>query len=184
VNDHTEKKRLPMNLPNRITLSRILMVPVLLALMILDGEGSRIAAAAVFAVAAVTDFVDGLLARRRQEVTDFGRFIDPIADKLLVLLPLIVLCWQRADVSVVAVLIMVSREIIISGFRMVAAGRGSIIAADWSGKVKTVVQLIAVLLLILRMPYAYYAAWLAAAISAYSGLEILIRNRDALEEAA
>ena len=184
MNDHTEKKRLPMNLPNRITLSRILMVPVLLALMILDGEGSRIAAAAVFAVAAVTDFVDGLLARRRQEVTDFGRFIDPIADKLLVLLPLIVLCWQRADVSVVAVLIMVSREIIISGFRMVAAGRGSIIAADWSGKVKTVVQLIAVLLLILRMPYAYYAAWLAAAISAYSGLEILIRNRDALEEAA
>ena len=172
-----------MNLPNRITLSRILMIPVLLVLMAGDSEAYRLAAAAVFGVAALTDFVDGLLARRRQEVTDFGRFIDPIADKLLVLLPLIMLCWQRADVSVAAVLIMLAREIIVSGFRLVAAGRGSIIAAEWSGKIKTLLQLLAVLLLILRLPYGYHAAWLAAILSAYSGVEILVRNRAVLEEA-
>ncbi|MCL1795325.1 MAG: CDP-diacylglycerol--glycerol-3-phosphate 3-phosphatidyltransferase [Clostridia bacterium] len=184
MNRHSGTKKLPMNLPNRITLSRIVLVPALLALMMAEGAWCRVAAAAVFAIAATTDFVDGQLARRRKEVTDFGKFMDPIADKMLALLPLIVLCWQRADVSVVAVLIMVAREIIISGFRLVAVGRGSVIAAGRSGKAKTLVQLSAVLLLILRLPYAYYAAWLAAALSAYSGLEILVKNRDILEEAA
>ena len=184
MNKRTDQKRLPINLPNRITLLRIMMVPALLALMMTEGVWYRATAAALFAIAATTDYIDGLLARRRNEVTDFGKFIDPIADKMLALLPLIVLSWQRADVSVVAVLIMVAREIVISGFRLVAVGRGRIIAAGWSGKVKTLVQLLAVLLLILRVPYAYYAAWLAAVLSVYSGLVILIQNRVVLEDAA
>lgn len=174
--------KLPMNLPNRITLTRILLIPIVLALMVIDDITCRWLAAILFLLAALTDFVDGRLARSRGEITDFGKFIDPIADKLLVLLPLILLLWQGADVGVFAVLIMVAREIIISGFRLVAASRNQVIAADASGKLKTSLQILAVAMLMLRAPYAYYVAWLAALLSAYSGCEILIKNSAALEE--
>lgn len=175
-------KKLPMNLPNRVTLARMLMIPIVLCLMAMEGRAATWAAVCVFLLAGVTDIIDGRLARQRGEITNFGKFMDPIADKLLVLLPLLLLTAQGADVSVWAVLIMVAREIIVSGFRLVAAGHGSIIAAGWSGKLKTVVQIIAVAMIMAGVPLAAWAAWIAAALSAYSGFEILWKNRAVLEE--
>ncbi len=174
--------KIPMNLPNRITILRILMIPLYLVLMALHTEVSIWLAAIVFALAALSDYIDGNLARKRGEVTDFGKFMDPIADKLLVLLPMILLCSTGGAIDVWAVLIMVAREIIVSGFRLIAAGKGVVIAADKSGKLKTVVQIVAVLMLTLSIPYAWIVVWVATALSAYSGAEIVLRNRKVLEE--
>lgn len=175
--------KLPMNLPNKITIARILMIPLYLLLMALGPQGPNWWAALVFAVAGITDWLDGNLARKRGEVTDFGKFMDPIADKLLVLLPLIQLLYMGAPVSVWAVIIMVAREIIVSGFRLVAVQKGTVIAAGWTGKVKTTVQIIAVLMLTLQLPLAGLVTWAAALLSLYSGAEIIIKNRAMLEEA-
>jgi CDP-diacylglycerol--glycerol-3-phosphate 3-phosphatidyltransferase len=173
---------LPLNLPNRITVARILMIPLCLLFMALDTPAATWLAAAVFAVASFTDYIDGYLASKRGEVTDFGKFMDPIADKLLVLLPMILLCSRRGPSDIWAPLLMVAREIIVSGFRLVAVTRGTVIAAGPSGKAKTVVQIIAVLALTLKLPFAGYITWLAAVLSVYSGAEILLRNRRILEE--
>ncbi len=174
--------KLPMNLPNRITLVRIALIPVYLLLMAILPEGPNWPAAVIFAVASASDFLDGSIARKRGLVTDFGKFMDPIADKLLVLLPMILLAAQGGRIDVWAVIIMVAREIVVSGFRLVAVTKGVVIAADWSGKIKTVIQMVAVLLLTLHLPLGWQATWLAAILSAYSGIEILVRNRKVLEE--
>lgn len=174
--------KIPFNLPNRITIARILMIPLYLALMAAGAPLYNWLAAAVFALASVTDLLDGRLARSRNEVTNFGKFMDPIADKLLVLLPMILFCTKGDLISVWAVLIMVAREIIVSGFRLVAAGKGNVIAAGWPGKIKTTVQMLAVLLLTVDLRIGWYVAWAAAILSAYSGIEILVRNRKMLEE--
>ncbi|MDR0929141.1 MAG: CDP-diacylglycerol--glycerol-3-phosphate 3-phosphatidyltransferase [Oscillospiraceae bacterium] len=177
--------KLPMNLPNRITIARMLLIPLYLLLLALNTTGWRIAAALVFLVASLTDWVDGAIARRRGLVTDFGKFMDPIADKLLVLLPFIFLCRDAALGGVWAVMLMVAREIAVGGFRMVAAGKGAVIAAAQSGKVKTVVQIIAVLALTLGLSaIGWLIAWAGAALSVYSGVEILMKNRRVLEEKA
>lgn len=175
--------KIPMNLPNRITIARMLLIPIFLALMSIEGTIYAWLAAGVFALAALTDMLDGMLARRRNEVTDFGKFMDPIADKLLVLLPMILLTVKGDIGQTWAVMLMVAREVIVSGFRLVAVTRGVVIAAGWSGKIKTIAQIITVLLLTLRMPLADFAVWVSAALSVYSGMEILIRNRQVLEEA-
>lgn len=177
-------RKLPMNLPNKITLARIALIPIYLALMAIDARWSAWAAAAVFAVASLTDLVDGMIARKLGLVTDFGKFMDPIADKLLVLLPFILFVKTSGGmIDVWAVIIMVAREITVSGFRLVAARRKVVIAADWSGKLKTTLQMLAVLMLTLGLGQGWYVAWAAAALSAYSGIEIIIRHRVVLEEA-
>lgn len=174
--------KLPMNLPNKITLLRIAMIPVYLILMAIGTETTKWLAVIVFALAALTDLLDGQLARRRGEVTDFGKFMDPIADKLLVLLPLIMLVQDGGTIDMWAVMIMVAREIIVSGFRLVAVTKGTVIAAGWTGKVKTVVQIIGVLLLTAGEPVGWYVTWAAAVLSAYSGVEIIVKNKSVLEE--
>ena len=176
------KSKLPMNLPNRITLARVALLPVYFVLLSLNPGARNWPAALVFAIAAISDFVDGSIARKRGLVTDFGKFMDPIADKLLVLLPFIYLLPSGGPLDVWAVLIMVARELVVSGFRLVAAGKKVVIAADWSGKIKTIAQMIAVLLLTLGFAWGWPVAWGAAFLSAFSGAEILIRNRRVLEE--
>ena len=117
-----------MNLPNRLTLLRIAMIPLYLALLT-GSAGCRIGAALVFAAASITDFFDGRIARSRNLITDFGKFMDPIADKLLVLMPFIYFCaiepFGTADVW--PVMLMVAREIVVSGLRLVASAHGSVI---------------------------------------------------------
>lgn len=172
--------KLPMNLPNKITIARILLIPLYLALLVL---GFRWAATLVFAIAAGTDWLDGRIARKYGMVTNFGKFMDPIADKLLALLPMIYFAVDGSMGAVWAVMIMVAREIIISGFRLVAVTRGTVIAAGWSGKIKTTVQLLAVLLLTLGFPReGWWVAWIATALSVYSGFEIIVKNIHTLEE--
>ena len=174
--------KIPMNLPNRITILRMLLIPVFLVLISFQGTVFRFIAAAVFILAAATDMLDGMLARSRGEVTDFGKFIDPIADKLLVLMPMILLTASGDMWRVWAVMLMIAREIIVSGFRLVAAAKGIVIAAGWPGKIKTVVQMGAVVWLTLQIPLSVYALWAAAVLSLYSGLLIIMKNRELLGE--
>ncbi len=140
-----------MNLPNKLTVLRVCMVPVFVILMLWEngGDAGRYAAALVFILAGLTDALDGYLARKNNLVTDFGKFMDPIADKLLVCSALICLVALDRLAAWVAIII-IGREFIISGFRLVASDKGVVIAASYWGKFKTVFQMVMVVLLILN----------------------------------
>lgn len=134
-----------MNLPNKLTILRIAMIPACLALWAL---GQPVGAAAVFALAAITDFLDGYIARKQNIVTTFGKFADPVADKVLVLTSMIFLA-ASGRLSPWAVAVVAARELLVDGLRLVAVGRGEVIAAGWLGKIKTNAQIICVLLAML-----------------------------------
>ena len=125
-----------MNLPNKLTLMRVILIPVYLVLWHLEFPGNNYAALAVFVVASLTDFLDGYIARKYDLVTDFGKFMDPLADKLLVCSALICLIELR-QLPAWMVIVIISREFIISGFRLVASDNGVVIAASYWGKFKT-----------------------------------------------
>lgn len=153
-----------MNLPNKLTLLRVFMIPFFVLFMILSLDGHlaselrasadgrfisyRIIACIIFCAASFTDFLDGYIARSRGLVTDFGKFMDPLADKLLVCSALILLTAE-GSLSSIVVIIIIAREFIISGFRLVAADNGIVIAASWWGKFKTVSQMLLCIILIL-----------------------------------
>lgn len=142
-----------MNLPNKITIMRVVLVPFFVACMLVDTiPYNNYMAAAIFMIACCTDAVDGYLARKYELVTNFGKFIDPLADKLLVCSALI--CFVAVDnipMPAVAVIIIISREFIISGFRLIASDNGVVIAASYWGKFKTIAQMLMSILLILQM---------------------------------
>jgi CDP-diacylglycerol---glycerol-3-phosphate 3-phosphatidyltransferase len=192
-----------MNLPNKITLSRIFIVPVFMLFIVpfpdwmLGGPlsfmrsindfiinyGSYIAAG-VFIIASSTDAVDGYIARKRKQVTRFGKFLDPIADKLLVTAALIALVQSNAISSWAAMLI-ISREFIVTGLRLVAAGEGIVIAASNLGKLKTITQDIAVVAILLNnfpislvttFPFGDYAMLAAVIITLYSLYDYIKKN--------
>ena len=142
-----------MNLPNKITLARILMIPLMVIIPFLGIEGkfdifggltySNLIITVIFLIASITDFFDGYLARKNNLVTTFGKFLDPIADKLLVLSAMLMLV-ELGIIPAWIPIIIVAREFIVSGIRMLAAGEGNVIAASWLGKIKTVSQMIAI----------------------------------------
>lgn len=138
-----------MNLPNYLTILRVFMIPVFVVFMLADilGGGDKYVAGSIFILASLTDFLDGYLARKNNQVTVFGKFMDPLADKLLVCSALICLVDLGLMPSWI-VIIIVAREFIISGFRLVAAERGIVIAASYWGKFKTASQMIMIILLI------------------------------------
>jgi CDP-diacylglycerol--glycerol-3-phosphate 3-phosphatidyltransferase len=149
-----------LNPANTVTVTRMVLIPVFLVVMLADWPRylnvpstayalRPIIAAAVFALLAATDGVDGYLARSRNEVTTFGKFIDPLADKLLVTAALLALVELSVLPAWIA-LVIISREFIVSGLRMVASAEGTVIAASWYGKVKTVLQIIAIILFIMK----------------------------------
>lgn len=147
-----------MNLPNRLTVLRVIMVPFFVAFMLipsLGGMANKYIALALFCVASFTDFLDGYLARRDNLVTNFGKFMDPLADKLLVCSALI--CLSSMDkLPTWIVLIIIAREFIISGFRLVASDNGIVIAASYWGKFKTVSHMTMIILLILDFQNPVY----------------------------
>ena len=156
----TEGGGMPLNAANTVTLARMVLIPVFLLVMLADwprwftAPGMLYAArpwiaAAVFAVLAATDGVDGYLARSRNEVTTFGKFLDPLADKLLVTAALLALIDMKVLPAWIAFVI-IAREFIVSGLRMVASAEGTVIAASWYGKIKTVLQIAAILLFIVK----------------------------------
>ena len=138
-----------INLPNVLTVSRILLIPVFVVLFVTPTPDRSLAAAVIFVIAALTDLLDGYLARRRGQVTKLGRLLDPIADKLLVLSALIVLVQVDRVTALVAILI-IAREVAVTGIRAIAATEGIIISAETTGKYKMALQVIAIVLLILE----------------------------------
>lgn len=177
-----------MTIANKVTLLRICLIPVFIAAYFLCRDGVlRVVPAAVFAVASLTDYLDGYLARSRNEVTTFGKFMDPIADKVLVMAAILLLV-QDGRLSSVAGIIFLAREFIISGFRLVAAAGSVVIAASPLAKIKTATQLAALLLLLLdnfpfsliRFPAAQIAVIAALVFTVWSGVEYIVKNRGML----
>ncbi len=158
-NNNEEWWQSVMNLPNKITMIRIIATPVFLFFLVpgwfgqflgLDNWG-RYAATVIFVLAALTDMIDGKIARKYKLVSELGKFLDPIADKLLVTSALIAFLWTDPEkISVWAVFIIVAREFIVSGLRLVAAAQGVVIAADKLGKLKTVVQIAAIVVILIN----------------------------------
>ena len=143
-----------MNLPNKLTVMRVILIPFFVAALLYENGSSqtmRIVANVIFIVASLTDLFDGKIARKYNLVTNFGKFMDPLADKLLVCSALICLI-QLGQLPAGVVIIIISREFIISGFRLVAADNGIVIAASYWGKFKTTFQMIAVILMIFNIP--------------------------------
>ena len=156
-----------MNLPNKLTLLRVVLIPVFVVLLLLEGGQNytlRIAALIVFCAASFTDFLDGQIARRNNLVTNFGKFMDPLADKLLVCSALICMI-ELGQLPSWYVITVIAREFIISGFRLVAADNGIEIAAYWWGKFKTTFQMFTVILLILNIPALHTVTMIIAGIA-------------------
>ncbi len=156
-----------MNLPNKLTLLRVVLIPVFVVLLLLEGGQNytlRIAALIVFCAASFTDFLDGQIARRNNLVTNFGKFMDPLADKLLVCSALICMI-ELGQLPSWYVITVIAREFIISGFRLVAADNGIVIAASWWGKFKTTFQMLTVILLILNIPALHTVTMIIAGIA-------------------
>jgi CDP-diacylglycerol---glycerol-3-phosphate 3-phosphatidyltransferase len=137
-----------MSWANRLTLLRVLLIPVFLVFMYISISYTYLYAAIVFFIASMTDILDGYIARKENKVTVFGKVFDPIADKLLVLSALVILSEVKLLPSIITI-VLVAREILISGFRIVMAEKGEIISASWLGKTKTTLQDVAIILILL-----------------------------------
>lgn len=190
-----------MNLPNRITLARIFMIPLMLVFLLVDMEWwsqeislgvyslpvNQLIAAVLFIIAASTDGIDGYIARKHNLVTNLGKLLDPLADKLLVASVLIALVAMGKCDALIAVII-ISREFAVTGLREVALLEGSVIAASKWGKAKTITQIVAISALLLNnfpfewihFPFDEIAIWLAAIITIYSGVDYFVKNKNVL----
>ncbi|MCK9525524.1 MAG: CDP-diacylglycerol--glycerol-3-phosphate 3-phosphatidyltransferase [Limnochordia bacterium] len=169
-----------MNLPNLVTMLRILLVPVFAYLCLLYPPGLNMPATIVFLLAALTDGLDGYLARSRKEITRFGQLIDPIADKLLVTAALLALI-QLGQVSTWAALIILAREFSVSGLRMLAATEGRVIAASRLGKLKTVSQIVAITGFLLGISWAPWLMGVAVFMTIFSGVDYFRNAQDILK---
>ena len=177
-----------MNLPNKLTILRVIMIPFfVLALLYNGGENQtlRYVAAAIFIIASLTDMLDGKIARKYNLVTNFGKFMDPLADKLLVCSALICLV-ELKELPAWMVIVIISREFIISGFRLVASDNGVVIAASYWGKFKTTFQMIAVVLLIVGIPalsmVTTAVVWIALVLTVISLVDYIAKNVNVLKE--
>jgi len=174
----------PVNVPNVLTLARILAVPVLVVALLDETPDGDVIAAAVFALAAVTDGLDGYIARRRRQITTFGKLMDPLADKLLVIAALISLgSLDRLDAWVA--MVSIARELAVTGLRGVAAEQGVVIAASWLGKAKTSLQIAAIICLIAFDPaptWAEVLLYVAVAITVVSGVDYFLGVRKRIDE--
>ena len=177
-----------MNLPNKITIFRVFMIPIFLVFMLVEpiNYGSYIAAG-IFIFAALTDLLDGYIARKNNLITNFGKFMDPIADKLLVSSALI--CLVELDlIPSWVVIVIIAREFIINGFRLIASDNGVVIAASWWGKVKTNVQIVMIVMLIINLDNTFMnvleqvAIYLSVFMTIVSLVDYLIKNKQVLYE--
>ena len=172
-----------MNLPNKLTILRTIMIPVFLIFLYIPGLGMTgdVLAATIFVLASFTDLLDGKIARKYNLVTNFGKFMDPLADKLLVCSALIALV-DLDRIPAWVVIIIIAREFIISGFRLIASDNGVVIAASYWGKFKTTFQMIMIILLILNIDYPYsnivnmVLMYIALALTIISLRDSIIKN--------
>ena len=176
-----------MNLPNKLSVARVLCIPAVVTLLHFPEPACRIAAAVLFIIGCLTDFLDGRIARKRNLVTDFGKFIDPVADKLLVLTTLIMLI-HLGLMPAWFVIVILCRELAVDGLRMVAVTKGQVIAAGPLGKWKTACQMVlisAMLILNLPLDRSWPLAVLAGVVillTIVSGVDYFVRNRSVLAE--
>ena len=183
-----------MNLPNKLTILRICLIPFFVVFAKLEGLGMQIIAVLIYIAACMTDMLDGRIARSQGLVTNFGKFMDPIADKLLVMSALVVLTAQGRMPDWVCILLL-AREFLVSGFRLVAVENGTVIAASPLGKLKTVFQMVATNALLLFVPvagapllgqggviFANVLMYIALALTLVSGADYLIRNRACIRD--
>ena len=181
--------KMSMNLPNQLTIFRVILIPFFVFFLLapyFEGYGNFIAVA-IFIIASFTDFLDGYLARKHNLVTNFGKFMDPLADKLLVSSALICLIEKGLLASWIVVII-ISREFIISGFRLIASDNGVVIAASYWGKFKTVFQMLMVITLILNFPIPAFQmlgtifTYIALALTVISLVDYVIKNKNVLKD--
>ena len=172
-----------MNLPNKLTLLRIVLILPFLLVLYLDIPGASYIALAIFIAASLTDLLDGKIARKYNLVTDFGKFADPLADKMLVMAAMV---WfvEIGQMPGWALLVVLVREFAVSGLRMVASDKGRVIAAGWSGKVKTASTMVCVILMFLPIPALLNTLCVAVIVvtTVYSGVEYFVKNRDCLSD--
>jgi CDP-diacylglycerol--glycerol-3-phosphate 3-phosphatidyltransferase len=174
----------PVNVPNVLTVLRILAVPVIVVALLDETPNGDALAAAVFALAAITDGLDGYIARRRQQITTFGKLMDPLADKLLIVAALIALVSLDRVAAWIAMVI-IARELAVTGLRSLAAEQGVVIAASWLGKVKTALQVAAVVALIVWEPAPLgvdLLVYAAVAVTVISGADYFFGLRSHLTE--
>ena len=175
-----------MNLANKLTLLRVALVPVFMAFLLFDSTASQITAFMVFVIASLTDMLDGQIARKHNQITTFGKFADPLADKMLTTAAFLIF-MQKGIIDSWAVMIILVREFAVSGVRLAAAGDGNVIAASFFGKFKTVAQMVAIIATILitnisAIPqstgYTISAAliWISVVFTVLSGADYLIKN--------
>ena len=178
-----------MNLPNKLTLFRVILIPFFVFFLLapyFEGYGNYIAVA-IFIVASITDFLDGKIARKYNLVTNFGKFMDPLADKLLVCSALICLI-QLESIPAWVVIIIIAREFIISGFRLIASDNRVVIAASYWGKFKTAFQMLTVIVLILNIPNKVFIIlgtvliYVSLALTVISLIDYIAKNKDVLKD--
>ena len=173
-----------MNTANKLTILRVVMIPAFLLVLYLDVPYANYWALAIFAAASVTDTLDGYIARHYNQITDFGKFMDPLADKCLVFAAML---WfvEVGQMPGWALLVVIIREFGVSGLRMVAADKGRVIAAGWSGKVKTAATMVCIILMLLPLPEIVNQISTAVIVltTIYSGVEYFMKNADILAQA-
>jgi CDP-diacylglycerol--glycerol-3-phosphate 3-phosphatidyltransferase len=189
-----------MNLANRITLARIFLVPIIMFFLLIRFDWgaitfaevtitySEIIATFIFILAASTDGLDGYIARKKKLVTNLGKFLDPLADKLLITAALVSLV-DRGSVEAWMAIVIISREFAVTGLRLVAAADGQVIAASKLGKLKTIVQIVAICAVMLNnfpfgtigIPFDLFAMWVAVIITIYSGIDYFMKNKKVIQ---
>ena len=177
-----------MNLPNKLTILRVILIPFFVVFMLFDitGAADKWIALVIFCVASLTDMLDGKIARKYNLVTSFGKFIDPLADKLLVCTALICLTSMNR-LNVIVVLVIIAREFIISGFRLVASDNGIVIAASYWGKFKTVSQMALIIVLIMDLGGVWNVVgtvltWVALLLTVVSLIDYIAKNKQVLTQ--
>ena len=174
---------MPMTTANKLTVARVVMIPAFLAILYWDFAGGRYVALGIFILASLTDLLDGYIARRYNQVSDFGKFMDPLADKCLVMAAL---CWFVQEGTMVGwvLAVVLLREFAVSGMRLIAVEKGRVIAAGWSGKVKTASTMVCICLILFGVP-----EWLnlvcqgvILVTTVYSGVEYFAKNADVFKE--
>jgi len=176
-----------MNLPNKLTIFRVILIPFFVFFMLTDyaGAASKWIALAIFIIASLTDLLDGKIARKYNLVTNFGKFMDPLADKLLVCAALICLV-DMGRLASWMVIVIISREFIISGFRLIASDNGVVIAASYWGKFKTTFQMVMICLMIADIQaieiLTVVVMWAALILTVVSLIDYLVKNKDVMKE--
>ena len=178
-----------MNLPNKLTIFRVILIPFFVVFLLLDPSNQtyRYIADAIFIIASLTDMLDGKIARKYNLVTNFGKFMDPLADKLLVSAAMICLI-ATGQLAAWIVIVIISREFIISGFRLIASDNGIVIAASYWGKFKTVFQILMIIVLIANIQMPFFTVlgtiliYVALVLTIVSLIDYIVKNKDVLKE--